>query len=141
MPSTAACQFFFEVGRVGARGGHAHVQAVPIPMKLQAKVEPTFISEGLAQNIDFESDPDAALQACQGGLGSYFRVDLPDGKKMVHLIKDGVPFSIQFGRQVLVALLNTPERFDWKACMLSEEEDTAEAQAFKAAFLAFDPSL
>jgi len=39
-----------------------------------------------------------------------------------------------------VALLNTPDRFDWKACMLSEDEDKAEAQAFKAAFAPFDPS-
>jgi hypothetical protein len=33
-----------------------------------------------------------------------------------------------------------PDRLDWKICMLSEEEDKAEAQAFKGAFAPFDPS-
>jgi len=131
---------FFEVGRLSAKGGHAHVQAVPIPLKLKDDVEPAFINEGRLLRIDFEEDPDAALQMCNGGRQSYFRVDLPDGRKMVHLMKDNVPFSIQFGRQVLVSLLNMPERLDWKVCMLSEAEDRHEAEAFKSAFAPFDPS-
>lgn len=44
-------------------------------------------------------------------------------------------------REVLVGLLDAPERVDWKSCMMSEEEDKADAQAFKAAFKPFDPSL
>ncbi len=44
-------------------------------------------------------------------------------------------------RQVLVSLLGLPDRIDWKVCTLSEEEDKADAQAFKAAFAHFDPSL
>ncbi|KAJ7461518.1 CwfJ C-terminus 2-domain-containing protein-like protein [Mycena latifolia] len=131
----------FEVGRLSAKGGHAHVQAVPVPLKLKDKVEAAFRSEGQMMGIEFEEDPDAALEACAGGKGSYFRVDLPDGRKMVHLMKDHVPFSIQFGRQVLVSLLNMPDRLDWKACTLAEDEDRADAQAFKAAFLPFDPTL
>ncbi|KAJ6618848.1 CwfJ C-terminus 2-domain-containing protein-like protein [Mycena sp. CBHHK59/15] len=131
----------FEVGRLSAKGGHAHVQAVPVPLKLKDKVEDAFRSEGRTLGIDFEEDPDAALESCAGGRGSYFRVDLPDGRKMVHIMKDHVPFSIQFGRQVLVSLLNMPERLDWKACMLPEDEDRADAQAFKAAFAPFDPTL
>jgi hypothetical protein len=43
-------------------------------------------------------------------------------------------------RQVLVSLLNMPDRLDWKACTLSDDEDNAEAQAFKKAFAPFDPS-
>ena len=39
-----------------------------------------------------------ALENVRGGRGGYFRVDLPDGGMLVHLMKDGVPFSIQFGR-------------------------------------------
>ncbi|KAL0060002.1 hypothetical protein AAF712_013238 [Marasmius tenuissimus] len=131
---------FFEVGRISGKGGHAHVQAVPIPNKLKDKVENAFVTEGRTQGIDFEEDPEGALEACQGGRGGYFRVDLPDGRKMVHLIKDHVPFGIQFGRQVLVNLLNIPERLDWKACTLSEDEDRADAAAFKTTFAPFDPS-
>ncbi|KAH7911427.1 CwfJ C-terminus 1-domain-containing protein-like protein [Hygrophoropsis aurantiaca] len=136
-----AAPVFFEVGRLSAKGGHAHIQAIPVPVALQHKVEDTFLKEGRTQGIDFESDADGALDACAGGARSYFRVDLPDGRKLVHLMKDHVPFSIQFGRQVLVSLLNTPERFDWKSCVLPENEDKADVQAFKSAFAPFDPSL
>ncbi|KAF8077783.1 CwfJ C-terminus 1-domain-containing protein-like protein [Lyophyllum atratum] len=130
----------FEVGRLSAKGGHAHVQVVPVPLNLKDKVEEAFIQEGRQFGIDFEENPDAAMESCAGGKGSYFKVDLPDGRKMVHLIKDHVPFGIQFGRQVLVNLMDMPDRFDWKACMLPEEEDKADAQAFKEAFAPFDPS-
>ncbi|KAJ3569956.1 hypothetical protein NP233_g4719 [Leucocoprinus birnbaumii] len=131
----------FEVGRLSAKGGHAHVQAVPIPRKLEDQVESTFILEGRNSGIDFEADPEEAMNICAGGRGGYVKVELPDGKRMVHLIRDHAPFNLQFGRQVLVSLLGVPERMDWKACTLSEEEDRADAQAFKAAFASFDPSL
>ncbi|KAH9950204.1 nuclear protein [Amylocystis lapponica] len=131
----------FEVGRLSTKGGHAHVQVVPVPQKLQKSVEDAFLAEGRAHGIEFEADADAALAQCSGGRGSYFRVDLPDGRKMVHLLRDAVPFSIQFGRQVLVSLLGMEDRADWKACMQSEEDDRADAQAFKTAFSAFDPTL
>ncbi|KAL4067785.1 CwfJ C-terminus 1-domain-containing protein-like protein [Scleroderma citrinum] len=136
-----AAAVFFEVGRLSSKGGHAHVQAVPVPCHLQDKVEDSFVNEGRALGIDFESDVESALAACSGGQLSYFRVDLPDGRKMVHIMKSHVPFSVQFGRQVLVTLLNIPERLDWKSCMLTEEGDKADAESFKKAFATFDPSL
>jgi hypothetical protein len=36
--------------------------------------------------------------------------------------------------------MKMPDRLDWKACALSESEDKADAQAFKAAFDPFDPT-
>lgn len=92
----------FEVGRLSAKGGHAHVQAVPIPHHLKDKVEEAFINEGQKFGVDFEPDPESALESCSNGRGGYFRVDLPDGRKLVHLIKDH--FSIQFGRYLQVKL-------------------------------------
>jgi hypothetical protein len=136
-----AVAVFYEVARLSTKGGHAHVQAVPVPISLHDKVEDTFLNEGRALGIDFEQDADAALEACAGGARSYFCVDLPDGRKLVHLMKDHVPFSVQFGRQALVSLLNIPNRLDWKACMLPEEEDKADVELFKEAFTSFDPSL
>lgn len=44
-------------------------------------------------------------------------------------------------RQVIVSLLGMQDRFDWKACLQSEEEDKVDVQAFKTAFAPFDPSL
>ena len=78
------------------------MQVVPIPRSLLSKgrnaVEDAFIEEGKRSGVTFEEDPDEALRSCAGGRGNYFRVDLPDGGKLVHLIKHEVPFSIQFGR-------------------------------------------
>ncbi|KAH7889530.1 CwfJ C-terminus 1-domain-containing protein-like protein, partial [Phlebopus sp. FC_14] len=135
-----AVPVFFEVARLRATGGHAHIQVVPVPERLQGKIEDAFLREGHAQGIDFEQDPEGALDACANGARSYFRVDLPDGRKLVHLMKDHIPFSLQFGRQVLVSLLSIPNRVDWKTCMLREEEDKADVVTFKKAFAQFDPS-
>jgi hypothetical protein len=88
----------FEVGRLSWKGGHLHMQVVPVPLRLKDKVQDAFVREGRALGIDFEEDPDVALEACADGRRGYFRVDLPDGRKMVHLMKDNVPFGIQFGR-------------------------------------------
>ncbi|KAF9454609.1 hypothetical protein P691DRAFT_786180 [Macrolepiota fuliginosa MF-IS2] len=88
----------FEVGRLSAKGGHAHVQAVPIPRILENQVEDAFIREGRTSGIDFEADADEAMNICAGGRGNYFKVELPDGRKMVHLIRGHVPFNLQFGR-------------------------------------------
>ncbi|THG97269.1 hypothetical protein EW145_g7647 [Phellinidium pouzarii] len=131
----------FEVGLVGARGGHAHAQVVPIPARLEGQVEAAFRGEGARVGMEFEEDPEKALETCAGGRGNYFRVDLPDGRMMVYLIKQDVPFSIQFGRQVLCRILGVPERFDWKACTQTESEERADAQAFKQSFASFDPTL
>ncbi|KAI1794660.1 nuclear protein [Ganoderma leucocontextum] len=131
----------FEVGRMSAKGGHAHVQVVPVPNKLKNAVEDTFREEGRASNITFEEDPDEGLRAAAGGRGGYFRVDLPDGRKLVHLMREYGPFSIQFGRQVLASVLGMGDRFDWKACTQSEHEDREDVHAFKEAFAPFDPSL
>ncbi|KIY45236.1 nuclear protein [Fistulina hepatica ATCC 64428] len=128
----------FEIARLSSKGGHAHVQVVPVSRGLADQVEEAFIKEGRMVGVDFEADADAALESCAGGMGGYFRVDLPDGRKMVHLLKDHVPFSIQFGRQVLCALLNIPERMDWKACTLPEEDDKADTADFKKAFAPFN---
>jgi len=136
-----AAMVAFEVARLSAKGGHAHVQVVPIPINLKDKVEHAFINQGKQHGIEFETDPDGALQACADGKRSYFRVDLPGGKKMVYLIRDTKLFNLQFGRQVLVSLLDMLERMDWKACAQSDDDDKVDAQLFKTAFTAFDPSL
>ncbi|KAI0697601.1 nuclear protein [Cytidiella melzeri] len=130
----------FEVGRLSAKGGHAHIQVVPVPTSISAEaIADTFTKEGDRLGIDFEFE-EPSTRTVSGDRG-YFKVDLPDGRRMVHWLKDGVPFSVQFGRQVLVSLLGMPERFDWKECEQSEEDDRRDVQQFKTAFSVFDPSL
>ena len=50
-------------------------------------------------------------------------------------------FDLQFGRRVMAKLLRLEERLDWRDSVQSIEEETKDAEAFKAAFKAFDFSL
>lgn len=90
----------FEVGRLSAKGGHAHVQVIPVPQSVSADtIADAFTSEGVRLGVDFEIE-EMERDDVTGDRG-YFRVELPDGRKLVHWMKDGVPFSIQFGRYVV----------------------------------------
>ena len=91
-----ATAVFFEVGRISSKGGHAHIQAVPVPLSLEDRVESAFRDEGRLHGIEFDSD-DADAPSDDGGEG-YFRVELPNGKRLVHQMRRGLPFSVQFGR-------------------------------------------
>lgn len=85
----------FEVGRLAGRGGHAHVQVLPVPAELADQVAEHFIRAGEATGIDWEPEAERAL-ARVGPTGNYFKVECPDGKKLVHLLKGN--FDLQFGR-------------------------------------------
>ena len=132
----------FEVGRLGGRGGHAHVQVVPVPARLALQVEDAFLSSAKDMGISFSPDPDAAVAqvVAPGGPDNYFRVDLPGGKKMVHLMERGQRFDLQFGRVTLAKLMGLEARIDWKACPQTDAEEKADAQAFKKVFAKYDRS-
>lgn len=85
----------WEVGRLSGRGGHAHVQIVPVPKELASKVAPSFKAAGEHQGLDWEANPEEALSNV-GSSGNYFKVECPDGTKLVHLLKGN--FDLQFGR-------------------------------------------
>lgn len=152
-----ATAVFFEVGRVSSKGGHAHIQAVPVPLSLENRVESAFRDEGKLHGIEFDAE-DAGAPIHDGGEG-YFRVELPSGRRLVHQMRRGLPFSVQFGRyaakssvfclvmahipfsrKVLASLMKVEERIDWKNCLQSEAADKADVEAFKTAFAPFDPS-
>ena len=87
----------FEVGRLSAKGGHAHIQVVPVPKTFSADdIAKAFLGEGKRLQVDFEFS-DVTTETGPGDRG-YFKVELPDGRKLVHWLKDRIPFSIQFGR-------------------------------------------
>jgi hypothetical protein len=84
------------VGRVPSKGGHAHIQAVPVPFSLENRVESAFRDEGRLHGIEFDVE-NAGAPSVDGGEG-YFRVELPSGRRLVHQMRPGLPFSVQFGR-------------------------------------------
>lgn len=133
-----ATAVFFETGRISAKGGHAHIQAVPVPLSLQDRVETAFRDAGKLHGIEFNVEE--AHTTGNGERESYFRVELPSGRRLIYRNHDGLPFSVQFGRNVLASLLKMDERADWKACLQSEDDDKADVLTFKTAFSPFDPS-
>lgn len=137
------------------------IQICPIPNEIASKAEAHFRSEGEKAGITFAEDSVVALKEAASS-GDYFRVGLPDGGELVHIIKPNTRFNLQFGRYVLLlvvnpnraladkpwysfratlaTLLGVPERIDWKACGQSVAEEKRDCQAFKGAFKKFDPS-
>ncbi|KAG9103133.1 hypothetical protein FRC06_000128 [Ceratobasidium sp. 370] len=133
-----AVAVMFEVARLSGRGGHAHIQVVPVPMDKAERVEHAFRARAEMEGIRWESDPEAALEGAKRGGGNYFRVDLPDGRKMISLIRGS--FNLQFGRTTLAEVLDLGERADWKACPEDDAQQRADASRFKKAFASFDPA-
>ncbi|KAG0149016.1 hypothetical protein CROQUDRAFT_59804 [Cronartium quercuum f. sp. fusiforme G11] len=131
----------FELAKVtgpGARAGHAHIQVCPVPDALAPEVESAFRAEGAKLGIEFVETEDDLREKAGEGM-SYFKLGLPDGKSLIHLIKPDSRFNLQFGRLTLANLLGTPDRSDWKACARTEAEEKAECEAFQKAFAAYEP--
>ncbi|TIB33177.1 hypothetical protein E3P84_02277 [Wallemia ichthyophaga] len=126
----------YELGRYWSRGGHAHIQAVPIPNEIISALGAHLTNEGVAQGVEWESDPQKALDELEDGQ-SYLRVDLPNGGKFVHLIRPA-PFNQQFARLALASFLDIPQRADWRNCTLPDEQETDIANDFRNAFKHFE---
>jgi len=136
-----ASTVIFEVAVLREKGGHAHMQVVPLPNSLSAdEIERAFRRDGSRQNVEFEAEDkvEEAMEAIRKGPQGYFRAELPDGRVLLHLIHSP-GFNLQFGRQVLANLLGTPQRSNWKDCVMDEEDEGEDATAFKQAFAAFNP--
>lgn len=83
----------FEVSRLTAKGGHAHIQIVPIPKRIKVKeIEGAFEQAG----IKWEEATSEDLK--NPDFPSYFRVELPSGKNLIHYTRPGTSFDVQFGR-------------------------------------------
>ncbi|GHJ87347.1 hypothetical protein NliqN6_3749 [Naganishia liquefaciens] len=129
-----AAPVFFELSRQSGRGGHNHVQTVPIPQHRLSELENFFMNEAQKQGFSFESDGSKAVRNLVGR--NYFRVDLPGGKKLVHFMRG--PFNVQFGRETLAKFLDMPNRADWKQCTISASQQKQDVQAFKKIYNSFN---
>ncbi|KAJ9122506.1 hypothetical protein QFC22_001935 [Naganishia vaughanmartiniae] len=128
-----AAPVFFELSRQSGRGGHNHVQAVPIPQNRMGELESFLVSEANKQGFQFEKDGAAAVGNLAGR--NCFRIDLPGGQKLVHFMRG--PFNVQFGREALAKFLNMPDRADWKQCAQSPAEQKQDVQTFKKLYNSF----
>ncbi|EDN10101.1 conserved hypothetical protein [Histoplasma mississippiense (nom. inval.)] len=147
----------WEVSR--AKGIHIHWQFLPVPSDLISRglVEAAFRVE--AENLNypkFRKEDSKALEK-----GDYFRVMIWESSKntskgekeerttnkvgldtnLILPLSPDFRFDLQFGRRVMAKLLQLEKRMNWKDHLQSQDEEVADAEAFKKAFEKFDFSV
>jgi len=133
----------WEVSRAG--GIHVHWQFMPVRRNLieSGLVEAAFKVE--AENEQYPLFEVSGVSTDVATEGECFRVVIWSGdteeKVLVLPLDSSFRFDLQFGRRVLAKLLGLEARSHWQDCGQSEAEEAAEAEAFKAAFKAYDFTL
>eukprot|EP00108_Taenia_solium_P012041 TsM_000997800 transcript=TsM_000997800 gene=TsM_000997800 len=125
---------------------HYQLQVVPVPFSVAGEVKKAFLemSESLP-NSPCKLEPlprsSSISDFCKPGI-PYFYVELPTGEKLFNKIERNRVSSsdVNFGRAVLAseAILNCPERVNWRECTESEEAETQLAAETRTKFAAFD---
>jgi hypothetical protein len=109
-----------------AEGIHAHWQVIPIPKTKS-------LDEDFMRGFD---DKKMTLEQREPGESEdYCRVILPSGNYVATL---PVRFDLQLPRRILAKVLHLESRMDWRSCIQPENEERAEAAAFRAAFESAD---
>ncbi|KAL2358350.1 CwfJ domain-containing protein [Cryomyces antarcticus] len=149
----------WEVSRAG--GVHTHWQFLPVPVdsirrglveaafKVEAENEryPNFETKDVGDGTEESSDFFRALIWAPPSTISGGEADGDDGSAAAKNTSLLLPldasfrFDLQFGRRVLAKLLGLGGRMHWQDCGQSEEDETADAEAFKKAFKEFDFAL
>lgn len=101
---------------------HAHWQVIPVPKSNPLGDE--FINGFKEKGMTLE-------QREPGESEEYCRVILPNGSYVATL---PVRFDLQLPRRILAKILQLEERQDWRSCIQSEEEERADASAFRKEF-------
>ncbi|KAL4810862.1 CwfJ C-terminus 2-domain-containing protein-like protein [Aspergillus unguis] len=154
----------WEVSR--SSGIHIHWQFLPVPADLITRglVEAAFKVE--AENLKypkFESSSSSQSDSADPSAepGDFFRLWIwspaekdPEGdssqnegdskgkdKTILLPLSADFRFDLQFGRRVMAKLMQLEKRINWKDDVQTQEEEEADAAAFKEAFKEFDFTL
>jgi len=129
-------------------GNHAHVNCLALPPAAcagaRAAVEAACAREACPllelPAASGAEEMQATLRAALPAPGvEFFLVTLPDGGRLLHVLRPGGRMGMQLGREVAAALLGEPGRADWRACTGSQAEEEERCARLKAGFGAFDP--
>ena len=149
--------FVFERA-IPTRGGyHAHINCIPVERGLGSKIRSTMLSMAasagfVAETKEFRElqNPDISVTSIlknsdEDELGGYFYAEVPFGengdfKRFIYtsVEKEGgarrrsVP--LQFGREVLAAVMGNENLAHWKGCVLSTETEEKYTQSFREKF-------
>nr|XP_055208717.1 CWF19-like protein 1 isoform X5 [Gorilla gorilla gorilla] len=133
---------------------HLQLQVIPVPVSCSTTddIKDAFITQAQEQQIELleipehsdikqvKRDGDIQGRIAQPGA-AYFYVELDTGEKLFHRIKKNFP--LQFGREVLAseAILNVPDKSDWRQCQISKEDEETLARRFRKDFEPYDFTL
>ncbi|XP_061405323.1 CWF19-like protein 1 [Lethenteron reissneri] len=126
------------------RSMHLQLQVVGVPEQRCStdEIKEVFVQQGAENQMELLELPERSelKQIVEPGT-PYFYAEFDNGEKLFQRIKSRFP--LQFGREVLAseAILNMPDRGDWRACKSSREEEEGMAKEFRKDFQPFDFSL
>jgi diadenosine tetraphosphate (Ap4A) HIT family hydrolase len=109
-----------------AEGIHAHWQVIPVPKSTSLDEE--FIRGFDQRKMTLE-------KRSPGDSEEYCRVVLPSGTYVATL---PAIFDLQLPRRILAKVLKLEDREDWRACIQTDDEERADAAAFRTEFEAGD---
>ncbi|XP_078276031.1 CWF19-like protein 1 isoform X1 [Rhinoraja longicauda] len=123
---------------------HLQLQVVPVPIQCCTTddIKEAYIVQAEEQQMELLEIPEHSdlKQIIQPG-SAYFYVELDNEEKLFHRIKK--QFPLQFGREVLAseAVLNIPDKANWRECKYSREDEIEFAKSFREGFQPYDFSL
>ncbi|XP_051889844.1 CWF19-like protein 1 [Pristis pectinata] len=126
------------------RSQHLQLQVVPVPFQCCTtdEIKEAYIVQAEEQQMELLEIPEHSdlKQIIQPG-SAYFYVELDSGEKLFYRIKK--QFPLQFGREVLAseAVLNIPDKANWRECKYSREDEEGFAKTFREGFQPYDFSL
>lgn len=123
---------------------HLQIQVVPVPEDkcTTEDIKEAFMLQAQEQNMELMEIPQHTdLKQIAPPGTPYFYVELDSGEKLFYRIQKNFP--LQFGREVLAseALLNIPERADWRECKQTPEEEEGLSKQLRNDFQPYDFAL
>lgn len=138
--------FVFERAMETKRGYHTHVQCIPIERNSAMKVQATMLAQAAKAGFRLsELNTDLSLRTILDADNNegYFYAEISTSSTGIKrfIYKDdalGKPLvPLQFGREVLAAVLGQPELAHWKSCVASRDEESRMASLFRDSFAAY----
>uniref|UniRef100_A0A674E3U5 CWF19-like protein 1 n=1 Tax=Salmo trutta TaxID=8032 RepID=A0A674E3U5_SALTR len=123
---------------------HLQIQVVPVPEDkcTTEDIKEAFMLQAQEQNMELMEIPQHTdLKQIAPPGTPYFYVELDSGEKLFYRIQKNFP--LQFGREVLAseAVLNIPERADWRECKQTPEEEESLSKQLRNDFQPYDFAL
>lgn len=124
---------FFEVN---VKSQHMILQVIPVPESATPKLRDSFMEISQDNGVVLQDQEEVQLTPTD----SFFKVDLPgENRGLVHVVRGR--FNLQLGRQVMAKVLGTPEKADWKLCVVDAEKEKEYAARFRNFFKPYDFTL